>query len=448
MEQRHRDVITHNINDLIKHTNYEKLLSECRRMRLLSDIMIEIIKENSGEDTTRHRKLLEKIKKRGPNAYHTLLEICKENFPPAYNVLKSNENIPSSVSNKQNSNQDQFISTFNANRQRSISVHSGNRISTPAADQRMRNPSFSTFREERNWSTDGKVMSKITDTGMPLLEEFSERFEPLYEVKPTTRETLLHRHPKLEAYPMVTEKNRGVVFILNVIEYQNDIFPKRNGAEQDKVNLVSLFRQLGFKIFYYEKLNNAEFDDVLKQLKQSGHLMTECFALFILAHGIQKKGQDTIFLYDGSCLQVEQILQSFNNTYPTLIGKPKMFFFSICRGDQPDSGIRSSMDTEHDGVPNNMPTNMPTYADMLICFSTVPGFAAHRDKFSGSWFVECICEVWSENAHNTDVEQLMKLVGKMMASFRTEKNQLQTLASEQRGFFNVLFLNPGYWTAD
>ena len=92
------------------------------------------------------------------------------------------------------------------------------------------------------------------------------------------------------------------------------------------------------------------------------------------------------------------------------------------------------------------PNNMPTYADMLICFSTVPGYAAHRDRQYGSWFVESMCKVWSKHAHDTDVEQLMKLVGKDSSTYRTEQNNaLQTLGSEQRGFFNVLYLNPGYY---
>ena len=52
--------------------------------------------------------------------------------------------------------------------------------------------------------------------------------------------------------------------------------------------------------------------------------------------------------------------------------------------------------------------------------------------------------MWSEHAHDTDVEQLMKLVGKQMASLRTENLGMQTLASEQYGFYDLLFLNPGY----
>lgn len=92
-----------------------------------------------------------------------------------------------------------------------------------------------------------------------------------------------------------------------------------------------------------------------------------------------------------------------------------------------------------------LPSNIATYCDMLVCYATVPGFAAHRDTNTGSWFVESMCKIWSEHAHDTDVEILMKLVGEYASSYRTEHSALQTICTEQRGFFKQLFLNPGYY---
>lgn len=283
--------------------------------------------------------------------------------------------------------------------------------------------------------------------GKRRLEEFNEKVPKQFHVELSVRP---QSHRLLEAYEM-RRRNRGVVFIVNVITYKNETHPTRNGAEADKDNLVSLFRQLGFTVFYYEDLTSEEFRELIKELKQSNYLSTECFAFYILAHGNHTKGRDKIYFNDNSVLFVEDILSLFNNANcPKLIRKPKMFFFSICRGDQADYGtLRLSEHTERDGMINmkrDPPINMPTYGDMLICFSTVPGFAAHRDRETGSWFVESMCKIWAKHAHDTDVEQLMKLVGKDASAYRTEQNNaLQTLGSEQRGFFNVLYLNPGYY---
>lgn len=49
-------------------------------------------------------------------------------------------------------------------------------------------------------------------------------------------------------------KNRGVLFLVNIIDIQNKPDKYRNGAMWDKIKLITLFREFGFKIFYYENL--------------------------------------------------------------------------------------------------------------------------------------------------------------------------------------------------
>ena len=35
----------------------------------------------------------------------------------------------------------------------------------------------------------------------------------------------------------------------------------------------------------------------------------------------------------------------------------------------------------------------PTWEDMLIAYSTLPGYVANRDLFRGTWFIESLCQV-------------------------------------------------------
>ncbi|XP_058453187.1 caspase Dronc-like [Malaya genurostris] len=437
MNQIERQNILRQMDQLIQKTNYQTLLEECFNRRMLSEVMKNIIKDRYQNEATQHKKLFEKITKRGPTAYQTLLDICQKNFPAAYALLPKPVNITSNLKNSSNSNgQEKYHSKYNPNRQRSVSVNLGD------CNRSIGSHSVSEEDDLKN----NNSLRETTDKGSKyLLELFEEKVSDLYKVELTTRH---QRHRLLQVYEMRSH-NRGVVFILNIINYINDTHPVRNGARTDKNNLISLFRQLGFKVFYYEDLTSADFSKLVEQLKVSEHLSTECFAFYALAHGNHTNGQDRIYLHDNSVLFVEEILVKFNNANcRKLIGKPKLFFFSICRGDKADYGtMRPSEDTERDGMinPTNPPTNMPTFADMFICFSTVPGFAAHRDLHKGSWFVESMCEVWAKHAHDTDVEQLMKLVGKHTSMYRNaQNNALQTLASEQRGFFDILYLNPGY----
>lgn len=47
--------------------------------------------------------------------------------------------------------------------------------------------------------------------------------------------------------------DRGVLFLVNIVHFDQPN-KLRNGADADRDNLIALFREMGFKIFYYENL--------------------------------------------------------------------------------------------------------------------------------------------------------------------------------------------------
>uniref|UniRef100_A0A182M9Q2 Caspase n=1 Tax=Anopheles culicifacies TaxID=139723 RepID=A0A182M9Q2_9DIPT len=424
MNNKDRYIINTNLERLVNNTNYNVLRSECIERNMLSQTMASRIESMAQDEITRHKKLFEKITKRGPKAFDTLLNICQQMFPKAYSILK-----PSS-------NDHQMHSTHNPQRVRSVSCNVA--------------PKVYSFRGPGDVE-DGKLSNLASST---LVEESKHVLQVYPDILPTSFSVKLsvgptETHPKVPAYPMKS-RNRGVAFIVNVITFLKDVHPKRNGADIDGRNLISVFQQLGFVVFYYEDITMGDLKELLVQLKDSEHLSCDCFAFYILSHGDHRKGSDYIILHDNSILRVEDLLTEFNTVNCTkLIRKPKLFFISICRGDQSDKGLyRLSTNTERDGMidlKKPIPSNIATYCDMLVCYATVPGFAAHRDTNTGSWFVESMCKIWSEHAHDTDVEILMKLVGEYAATYRTEGSALQTICTEQRGFFKQLYLNPGYY---
>ncbi|KRT86162.1 Peptidase [Oryctes borbonicus] len=80
-----------------------------------------------------------------------------------------------------------------------------------------------------------------------------------------------------------------------------------------------------------------------------------------------------------------------------------------------------------------------TNADMLLAYATVPGFVSHRNPTLGTWYIQAICRIFMEHAHDTDVENLLKIVDANL-----EKNYLshrQTSSYENRGFKRC-YLNP------
>lgn len=77
-------------------------------------------------------------------------------------------------------------------------------------------------------------------------------------------------------------KNRGILFLVNIIEVKNQPHNYRNGAICDKEKLITLFRQFGFKIFYYENLTLSEFRQLVDELIISKYLRaTDCLGNLI-----------------------------------------------------------------------------------------------------------------------------------------------------------------------
>jgi len=48
-------------------------------------------------------------------------------------------------------------------------------------------------------------------------------------------------------------------------------------------------------------------------------------------------------------------------------------------------------------------------SDVLIGYSTLPGFKSNRDVYLGTWYIQAICEVFMEHAWNTDIEDMLRL---------------------------------------
>uniref|UniRef100_A0A2M4AQU3 Putative caspase-1 n=1 Tax=Anopheles triannulatus TaxID=58253 RepID=A0A2M4AQU3_9DIPT len=433
MNHQDRFAISSTLDKLVLTTNYPVLRYESIQKCLVTPIMVERIEQLAQDETNRHKRLFEKITKRGPKAFTILLDICQRHFPGAYALLYPASN-----------NNNQMHSTLNPKRQRSISFNVLSRSNTQRSQGDVedgKNIMSSTLSEE------SKCCLEVYPNMLP--HTFTVTLTRSPSSMDTTFDAQRGQNVKVPSYSMKS-RNRGVAFIVNVIDFVKNVHPKRNGADIDGRNLISIFQQLGFVVFYYENITKSDLDDLLVQLKESEYLSCDCFAFYILSHGDHKKGSDYIFLHDNSILLVEDLLTEFNTVNcAKLIRKPKLFFISTCRGVQPDLGsYRLSSNTERDGMidpKKPLPTNIATYCDMLVCYATVPGFAAHRDTNTGSWFVESMCKVWAEHAHDTDVENMMKLVGAHASTYRTETAALQTICTEQRGFFKLLYLNPGYY---
>ncbi|XP_058128142.1 uncharacterized protein LOC131290535 isoform X3 [Anopheles ziemanni] len=92
MNNLHRQRIFNSMDKLIHYTNYTTLRNECIQRDMLSLDMVLRIESLAADETTRHKLMFEKITRRGPKAFNTLLDICQRNFPKAYAELNPSSN--------------------------------------------------------------------------------------------------------------------------------------------------------------------------------------------------------------------------------------------------------------------------------------------------------------------------------------------------------------------
>lgn len=255
----------------------------------------------------KHEKLFEKITRRGPNAYEMLLAICRDlNYSDAYQILKPN------------SYNGQMHSTH------------GNPKSMDDKDNSTDKPIKPNIRMKPITESNSKISTQIPQIArslelIPYTDNVADDIK--WQVK---KSTVIHSCDKLNTYPM-NGKCRGIFCFINIINFKNH--QKRNGAIEDKKNLIHLFRGLGFTIFYYEDVTYDELDKILSNLIASDYFRkTDCFVFGLLSHGEYNSGVTRVLFYDDSIIKVEHIIEKFSNSNcRNLLNKPKIFIFPFCR---------------------------------------------------------------------------------------------------------------------
>ena len=85
-----------------------------------------------------------------------------------------------------------------------------------------------------------------------------------------------------------------------------------------------------------------------------------------------------------------------------------------------------------------------SWEDILIAYSTLPGYVANRDCTKGTWFVQSLCKIFMEHAHNTNLRDMLDLVAlDLKQNFTSETGTKQSFNYDVRHFYKKLYFNPG-----
>ncbi|CAN9515729.1 unnamed protein product [Ophioblennius macclurei] len=254
----------------------------------------------------------------------------------------------------------------------------------------------------------------------------------------------------------------GHCLIINNMEFHGDKgLSSRKGSNVDSEKLERRFKALNFIVEVKTNLKQRQIKRELCALSKMDHSQFDCCVVIILSHGTEvshNRFPGAVYGVDEEFIAVQHITNYLNGQHcPSLQGKPKLFFIQACGGDEKDTGFEVSPDDEvepsvggvddqTDAIPTSSSSDslstsdetdaratLPTPSDILVSYSTSPGYVSWRDTQLGSWYVETLDCILEENADTNDLVTMLT-----MLTDKVSKNSAKGLYKQIPGSFNFL----------
>ncbi|XP_040185070.1 caspase-6 isoform X2 [Rana temporaria] len=238
----------------------------------------------------------------------------------------------------------------------------------------------------------------------------------------TETDACVSRSPALDPAAEYKMKygRRGLALIFNHEWFNYRLrMPERRGTTADRFNLERSLTQLGFEVKHYFNCPAAEVHQHIQDAATSDHSDADCFLCVFLSHG--ENGQ--IYAHD-CAIEVKDLTSPFKgDKCPSLAGKPKIFIFQACRGDQHDEPVLVTDATDSAGEPevNRVEVDaaalytLPAAADFIMCYSVAEGYYSHRETVNGSWYIQDLCEAIRMHGKELEFTELLTLVNRMVS---------------------------------
>ena len=226
---------------------------------------------------------------------------------------------------------------------------------------------------------------------------------------------------KDDVYNM-TSSPRGKALIINNKTFLNHS-KERQGSEHDFLAVHKLFQDLGFKVTPKENLTKSEFLGELDAMACEDHSQYDCFVLWLMSHG----DKDVVYSTDDKKIHLDKVRELFSNSScRSLDGKPKVFFTQACRGvgeefvesdgSQSARAPQKTLPLSEGAKPANQLSH--SRAHFLEAYSTVDGFYSYRNDKRGSYFVQCLVEVFRERVAHDDIDTMLIEVNRRLSQMQ------------------------------
>ena len=271
----------------------------------------------------------------------------------------------------------------------------------------------------------------------------------------------------LSKYNMNHDK-RGIALVININNYDPNLFKleERKWSKRDLENLTKTLNYLEFDLDLGENLTKSQIIERLHKIASINHEHFDCFLCVVMSHGNEEK----IVTSDSKLISFEEIMEPIK-ACPTLLNKPKMFFFQACRGEKrmesrPNSASstkssRGAQISDHIEITKsnenkNKALKFENESDLLIFYSTLPNrLSLSVDEKEGTIFIKSVCDVFIDAykhlPNNMSLAQMYTKINESVSKTGLQISELAIYRMSKEIYFlpknvshSLFFLNRVY----
>lgn len=230
-----------------------------------------------------------------------------------------------------------------------------------------------------------------------ILKEFPKRSNLLDNANNNSFNTISMMVPMSEKIPSLIDAypaKRMQVLIINQQTFYCETNPElthllpdhalseRKGTVKDKEALQLLFEEFGYQVTVKCNQKHTEIlTEVDKATKRAS--MFDGLIVCVLSHG----HEGIVYGHNSIPVRIKDIKKVMASK--VLLGKSKIFLIQACQGENLQKSVRKVIPKhEYDGPSQSTVTSGSVFADFLIFWSTIEGFASVRHIDNGSWFIQ------------------------------------------------------------
>lgn len=221
---------------------------------------------------------------------------------------------------------------------------------------------------------------------------------------------------------------RGFVCIMNNNSFKDRPDLNLEGADNDILNLESIFGKMGYVGSTYTNLTADQTKKALLDVRDLDVLDDVGCAIFIVSsHGI---GGENFLTSDKKLMDAKWLHDLFRDSEcPQLQNKPKLFIFDICNGYYKD-------DTYRPKAPQLNQEDEPC-KDMVCVYSSSTGITSHTFTKDGTPLITALCRTLATQAHNKEFGDVYRaFLMEYNKSSPTTVPELRNFSFAKRFFFN------------